>query len=84
MSKLARIDTYIKPAQEFVSEVVAKIDNPRMIVVVVQDSAGSWYTFFQHAKPSEIAFAALLLNDDALKRSRVSVDDDAGDPPQSS
>lgn len=48
----------------------------RIVALVYVDGEGIWHTVCQDARASELAYAALLLQHDALNTGRVALDDD--------
>jgi hypothetical protein len=48
----------------------------RVIALVYIDSEGTWHTVCQDARASELAYAALLLQHDAINTGKVAIDDD--------
>ena len=62
---------------EFLKSMVPKMKNStRVVVLVYIEADGSWQTVCQDARASELAFAALMIQHQALTTSHIGTDPD--------
>ena len=67
-AKAVSIHRDLVSVPQFIEEVTAKCTpGIETVAVAVKDAKGSWFTFYQRARPSDLTMAALLLNEEALK-----------------